>query len=704
MNINKNYFFSFLFFLTIVFFSSSFSQSVNGILLDTVKAGKFDTGKMWTFDNPPVDYFAQTYGFRPTQDWLNKVRLSSLRFATYCSASFVSEDGLVMTNHHCGRDAVTQVTKQGEDLHVSGFFAEKLEDERPVPDLFVEQLIEIKDITKEMQSAIETGQTDAEKIEKKLSKIEEIEKKYNNTLENIRAQVVTFYNGGQYSLYLYKKYTDVRLVFAPEDDLGFFGGDPDNFTYPRYDLDVTFFRVYDDNKKPLKTDNYFKWSKNGAIIGEPIFVVGNPGRTNRLNTVAHLEYDRDYNYPVVIEYLNMMVNYYTDLLNKYPERKTEYTNELFSYSNSQKVYNGIIKGLNDQYLMTKKKDFEKKFKDAVNSKPELSSKYGNPWNEISRSINELKRIFNELIAYSFNRRWSSVYFQMAYNFVECASNEIKVPDTLINQLYDEIDVNLNKAKIEFELNLITKYIGTKNDNVNELLSGKSPKDASSILLAKTIFTDKAKVLALSKKDAKTILNYNDPLIQFINKSYDRMQYLYETRDNIVNNIEINREMLGRALYEVYGNSIPPDATFTLRISDGMISSYDYNGTVAPPRTTFYGLYDRYYSFGRQYPWSLPKRWQEIPAEFDLETPFNFISTNDIVGGNSGSPVINQNAEIVGLAFDGNIESLPGSFIFTTEANRMVSVASEGLYEVIKDLYKAERLADELHNGKLKSQD
>ncbi|MCE1166131.1 MAG: S46 family peptidase, partial [Bacteroidetes bacterium] len=378
-----------------------------GVNLDTVKAHKFDNGKMWTFDFPPLDYFQSEYGFRPSQDWLDKVRMSALRFADYCSASFVSEDGLVMTNHHCGRESVSQVQKEGEDLHQDGFIAAKLEDERKVPGLFVDQLVQIIDVTKEVQSAIDKGKDAEEKDDFKFQAVSGIEKKFTEGKTKI-CQVVTLYNGGVYSAYIYRRYNDVRLVFAPEDQAGFFGGDPDNFTYPRYNLDCTFFRVYDDTGRPLKVDNFFRWSSDGAAPGEPIFVVGNPGSTSRLLTMAQLEYNRDISYPLILNYINNFVDSLRREIVKNPDKEKELNNTLFEYTNSQKVYKGTVKGLNDLVLMQRKRDFEKKFRAAVDANPKLKEKYGKVWDNIAAIVKEKRDAYEKMKGGSFRALYSKL--------------------------------------------------------------------------------------------------------------------------------------------------------------------------------------------------------------------------------------------------------------------------------------------------------
>jgi len=544
-------------------FSQSFSQDIN---YDTVKSGKYDNGKMWTFHNLPDEYFQSEYNFIPTKEWLDHARMSALRFANYCSASFISEDGLVMTNHHCGRDNVTKVTKKGENLNEEGFYANTLSEERKVPDLYVSQLIEVIDVTDVIKSEMNKGKSDEEKIDLREAKADELVNKYSSEL-NLACEFVTLYNGGEYYIYCYRNYEDVRLVCAPENQIGDFGGDYDNFTYPRYNLDFTFFRVY-DNDKPLKTEHYFKWSKSGIDSGGVIFVVGNPASTSRLKTVAELELMRDVLYPYYMTMINMQLSILKTQLQNAGDNKEEIENEYFSYMNSKKVVEYTLKNLNDKNLMARKKDFEKKFISAVNSKSDLNSKYGKIWDEIRELIDDQK-----------------------------------------------------------------------------------------------------------KKGVK---------------GYSEFQKILDAKNST----------LGTALFEIYGHSIPPDATFTLRLSDGVVASYDYNGTIAPVFTTFYGAYDRYHSFNKEYPWNLPDRWKTIPEGLPLETPMNFIGTCDIVGGNSGSPIINKDAEIVGLAFDGNIESLSSDFIFTTESNRMIAVDSRGLIESLRYVYKAVRLYDEIMNGKI----
>ncbi len=694
---------------------TSNSQTEQWLNLDTVKAGKFDTGKMWTFDFPPKEYFKSEYNFSPDDEWLNNVRMSALRFASYCSASFVSEDGLIMTNDHCARASVGKVNKEGENLAENGFIAYALADERKVPGLFVSQLVEIKDVTAEVQSAIDAGKTDAEIAQNKQNKFSELtDKVVADKGKDYTAQVVTFYNGGKYSLYTYRKYDDVRLVFSPEVQMGFFGGDPDNFTYPRYDLDCSFFRVYDENGQPLKTKNFFKWSPNGAVEGEPVFVVGNPGRTSRLSTTSILEYQRDYSYPLTMDLLNGAVKIYEEVIAEHPDRLFELQDQLFGMANSQKAYKGILDGLRNPIFMQKKKDFENKFKSAVIAKPELKAKYGELWDKIAGTRAEAKVYFKRMAAFNVSGRGlSTEYFQVANKLVTFA-HQMKMPDAQRMPQYKDSVVEKTKAglaPVKFDkavadkfasliVGINVKLLGEDTEYAKILTGGKKGKEALQYAVNKSILSDVEKVNQLVAKGADAILSSDDPFIQYAVKTENQLDEV-QAKSKEINEREANYvQLLGRALFEVYGTSIPPDATFTLRLADGVVKGYDYNGTKTPVNTTFYGLYDRYYSFKKQSPWNLPKRWETPPAEFNLETPMNFVSTNDIIGGNSGSPLINKKAEIVGLAFDGNIESLPGNFIFDDTANRTVSVHSSGMLEALQDMYKVTRLSEELKAGKI----
>ncbi|NWF51401.1 MAG: S46 family peptidase [Ignavibacteriaceae bacterium] len=701
------------FLLLSLLYNNSFSQSSNYFFdPDTVTAQRFDMGKMWTFENPPLDYFKEEYGFLPSEEWLEKVRKSALKFDGGCTASFISEDGLIMTNHHCIRGNLPAIQKEEEDLLLDGFYAQSLEQERLVPGLFVEQLIIIEDVTGEIKMGMADGKNENERVALRDKIITDIENRYSKDYPDLRFEVTPLYDGGRYSLYGYKRYNDVRLVFVPELWTAKLGGDYDNFTYPRYGLDCAFFRAYDQNGKPIKTDYYFKWSENGPLEDEPIFVIGNPGRTDRINTIAQIEFARDIQYPMLVRMFKDMYAIQEEIVMKNNAEDMKQVARLYSIGNGLKVYDGIYKGLLDPYLIARKKDFEKKFKEAINSDDELKKKYSSIWNEIEDSRKKASAFASELFAYNISSFYSPQYLSIARDLLTLAE-QMKLEESARSENYKaeqlektierifpaNFDKSYQDKLVSVQVNIWTSNLPADNLVRKEILKTKTGKDAVEYLLNNTKLFSKDEVIRLAKGNPDDVLNSDDPFIQFVIKTRDRQKQLADQSSELQEYESLRNELLGEALHYVYGDNIPPDATFTLRIADGKMKSYSYNGTVAPLKTTFYGSLDRYYSFDGKFPFKLPERFKNLPPEFDLKTPLNFISTNDIVGGNSGSAVINKNAEIVGLAFDGNIESLPGNYIYLPEANRTVSVHSQGMIEAIMDLYKAYELGNEILAGK-----
>jgi len=691
--------------------SVTFSQINGSVNLDTVKAGRFDMGKMWTFEYPPTDYFSEEYGFTPDKEWYDHVRLATLKFANYCSASFVSEDGLIMTNHHCARESVTDIIGEGEDFHENGFIAWNFSDERPVPGLFVEQVVGIQDVTDEILSALEAAQSDNERLAIESEKIIEIEKRYEQNEETF-ARITPLYFGGKYSLYFYKRFNDVRLVFAPESQAGYFGGDYDNFTYPRYNLDCSFFRVYDKDGNPLKVDHYFKWSKNGAEPGEVVFVPGNPGSTNRLNTIAQLEYARDYTYPQTIQLVESFIEFLEGIIKEDPEASNYLNDQLLNYYNSKKAYGGMLQGLQDPVLMQKKRVFENNLKEKVQSDAILNNKYGSLWTEIENAIGEMKKLMNEQSALSYSNFDSPEYFAIATQLIQVAENlklsesdssyaytDDELNETIDALMPEDFDFDKNNELLKTKIDLLYTTFGD-DEFITKFINGKKGDEAVEDILGRSILTSRERMKEIVKEGPEAVQSSGDPFIEFIQYSDQKSELISVRIDELAMNEASSNQKLGRVLFEVYGTSIPPDATFTLRMSDGIVKGFDYNGTIAPPITTFYGMLDRYHSFDGKFPWNLHERWLDAPEEFDLSTPFNFVTTCDVVGGNSGSPIINKNAEVVGVAFDGNIQSLPGDFIYDPEVNRSVAVHSAGMLEAIRDLYEFERLAEELGSGKL----
>ncbi|MFD2573494.1 S46 family peptidase [Spirosoma soli] len=677
---------------------SSQSTSVN---VDTVKAGPYDMGKMWTFDNPPKEYFQKTYKFTPDDKWFDESRLASLRFADYCSASFVSANGLVMTNHHCARESGTGVARKGEDLNATGFFAKTLAEERKVDGLFVDQLVKIEDITKRVQDAMSAGGSEQAQLQAREQVFTAVKQEYStkSDWEGLELQTITFYNGGRYALYGFKRYTDVRLVFMPELQLGFFGGDYDNFTYPRYALDCSFFRVYDGGK-PLQTTHYFKFNTNGVHDGEPIFVIGNPGQTERLKTVAELEFDRDLQTPATIQLLRNR----SDALQAYnaTAKNDSVLNEIFSYENSLKAYNGQLAGLRDPYLMARKASFESQFKADAKAK-NLSADRLKTWDDIADNTAQLRSLFKDANYLGPSERTMGellTFANVLTQFGELSTSRPQDAERARSLVVTPKvrDLKLEEAYLAAHLAEAQAGLGNDDPYVKAALGGsgttlKTPKEAAAYLIKNTKLTNPAFVSELSTR-VGAVSSSNDPLLVLARIGFPRYVAAARQARQISQRQEVLRGQLGRMLYDVYGTAVPPDATFSLRINDGVVKSYDYNGTKAPIITTFAGLYDRNYSFGDKAPWNLPARWKNPPAEL-LKQPMCFISTNDIIGGNSGSPMINKNLEAVGLVFDGNIESLPGEFIFVPDANRSISVHAGGIVAAMRYIYKADRLVNEL---------
>ena len=696
----------------IIFFAVlSFSQQIYSVDLDTVKAQKFDMGKMWTFEHPPLDYFEMEYNFRPSAEWLEKVRKSALRFGNGCSASFISANGLIMTNHHCVRGILGRLNRDDEDLLRNGFYAESLEEERRVPGLFVDELMVIKDVTNEILDAMNEAKTDSAKINIRNEKIENIIENAEEKNPDLNFRVIPLYEGGKYSLYGYKRFNDIRLVFVPDLFTAKLGGDYDNFTYPRYGLDCAFLRAYDGNGEPAETPYHFSWNEEGVVENQPVFVVGNPGSTDRINTMAQVKYARDIRYPMLTSMYKDLYAIYDEMVQKDSARNTTLIARLYSIGNSLKVYDGTYKALLDPVLMARKMDFENKFKKAVQSNPELNRDYGNIWDEIESSQKELSKYAKKSFAYSLRSRYTPLYFFVAEDLIKLAE-QLKLPDDereesykednleeTINNIYPpNLDTVIQRKFLLVKVNVITRNLSNDNELVKKLFDGKTGQEAVDYMLSNSILTNEDSIINLAKRGRDAVLNSADPFIYFILHTVSELDSINQITESLKNKDELNNQKLGEALYEVYGDTIPPDATFSLRIADGMVKGYDYNGTRAPYKTTFYGSLDRYYSFDKKFPFNLPKYWESLPEEFDLSTPLDFVSTNDIVGGNSGSPVINTKAEIVGVAFDGNIESLPSRFIYTTEANRTVSVNALGMMEAIRNLYKATRLSNEILNG------
>ena len=683
---------------------------VYGVDLDTVRAGPFDQGKMWTFDAPPVAYFQEEYGLRLDEAWFEKARLGALRIPS-CSASLVSPNGLVLTNHHCAREFLSQVTEPGESLLDDGFVATDLSDEREVEDFEADQLVQIVDVTDEVNTALD-ALPPADRAERRESLLEEIQERIlaqrGGEGSGFEVEMISLYNGGRTSAYVFRRYTNAKIVAAPELQIGFFGGDPDNFTYPRYNLDFALFRLYGDDDRPLSVDTYFPFDDDGLEEGDPIFIVGNPGSTSRLQTVAELEFRRDVSDRYVVDLLRTRMEAIDGFIQAYPAEAEErdLRNTYFSLSNSLKAYMGQVGGLEDPIIIARRRDTDRTFQAAIDADPELRSRYGTLIERMA-ALQDRKREqepgFGAFLAMTSTDLESATLHRALLAYQVLSARQGGAPPQAVQEVVDELlavpqqHPALDRALLEARLNDFVRFFGEGSTLANAALAGMTVQQRATAVQSQSALGDSARAAAAVQGPS---LNMQDPALAIV-RAYLPAFIEFQQNAGAVfpEEAEIAAE-LGRARFEIYGTDVPPDATFSLRIADGLVTGYEYNGTVAPPFTTIYGIYDRHYSHAGKTDWALPEKWMGPPEGLDLSTPFNFISTADIIGGNSGSPVLDQELEVVGVVFDGNIESLPGDYIYLPEKNRSVTVDVRAILESLDVIYDADRLALELRTGRL----
>ncbi len=659
---------------------------------------------MWTFDNPPVKLLQEKYNFTPTQSWLDHLRLASVRLNDGGSGSFVSARGLLLTNHHVARGQLQKNSTAEHDYIRDGFYAAAPEQEMKSPDLEVNVLMSMEDVTARVNAAVKGAKNAEEEFGKRKAVITDIER--TGTEETgLRCDVVTLYQGGEYWLYSYKKYTDVRLVFAPEQQIAFFGGDPDNFTFPRYDLDMALFRVY-ENGKPIESKDYLKWNPKGAGDGELVFVSGHPGSTQRTDTYKQLESDRDFFTPIILKVLKRRIAVLQEYSARGPEQARQAGSIIFGLQNGVKSFEGSYLGLQDKHLMEKKRQEEEEFKAKVMANPEWKKEYGSAWDIMARASDN----GNSRMKERFYRSLDSQLGTLAVNITNYVA-EVKKPDgerldgfhesqleSLKLRMFSPAPVypELEIARITNALDAAQKELGAEDAWVKAVLNGRAPGQAAAELVKGTKLADPAFRKSLVEGGQAAVNASTDPMIVTA-RAIDpiRREQIAWLEHNVEDMEQQAGEQLGKARFAVFGKSTYPDATFTLRLSYGQTKGYAMNGTKAPYKTTLFGLYDRAASFDNQPPFDLPKRYVDGKDKLDLTTPMDFVTDNDIVGGNSGSPVVNRNAEIVGLIFDGNIESLVGDYVFDGATNRSVAVHTAAMTETLKKLYGAQPLVKEL---------
>ena len=659
---------------------------------------------MWTFDNPPLKQLKEKYNFTPTQPWLDHLRLSCVRLNDGGSGSFVSAHGLLLTNHHVALGQLQKNSSAQHDYVRDGFYAATTDQEMKSPDLEVNVLVAMDNVTERVNAAVQGAKNTEEEFAKRKAAIADIERE-NTEKTGLRSDVVTLYAGGEYWLYGYKKYTDVRLVFAVEQQTAFYGGDPDNFTYPRYDLDMAIFRVY-ENGKPIDSKDYLKWNAQGAGDGELVFVSGHPGSTQRLDTYAQLVFTRDEIQPNILLLLKHRIATLKDYSARGPEQARQATTMIFGLENSLKAFQGRQDGLLDPKLMEKKRSEETEFRGKVDAHPEWKKDYGDAWKMQEESVNKQK----PRVKQQFFRSLDSQLGTLAVQIVTYVA-EIQKPngerlqgyhdsqlESLKHRLFSPAPIypELEIARMSSALELDQKEMGPDDPWVKAVLNGGSPKEVASSLVNGTKLQDPAVRKTLIEGGTAAVDASTDPMIAMARRIDPiRREQIKWFEDNVESVERRAGELLGRARFAAYGKNSYPDATFTLRLSYGQVLGYPMNGTVAPSKTTFYGLYDRAASFNYKVPFDLPQRYLDGKDKLDLATPFNFVTSNDIIGGNSGSPVVDRNGNLVGLIFDGNIESLVGDFIYDSYQNRAVAVHTAAMTEAMKKLYGAQKLVDEL---------
>ena len=675
---------------------------------------------MWLFNAPPLKQLKEKYQFEPTPQWLEHLQESSVRFNSGGSGSFVSANGLVITNHHVGADTLQKMGDAQHNYLRDGFYAKTQAEEIKSTDLELNVLISIEDVTARVTGAVKAGMTSDQASNARNAAIAGIEKESKDKT-GLRSDVVTLYQGGAYHLYRYKRYDDVRLVFAPEQQMAFFGGDPDNFEYPRYDLDICLFRVY-ENGQPAKIEHFLKFNSNGPNDGDLIFVSGSPGKTDRQLTLDELADTRDRYLPYVLSMF-----YRREVLESaYSARSFENARkareDLFGDQNNRKRYDGYLAGLLDPQIWSALHAREQKLRDAIGRDPKLRSTLS-AYDRIKRAQVEIAKnapMYNYLeqerpvtVGYRGPRAASGNLFKYARlllraadestkpngeripTFRESARESLELELFSTEPIYDDYEIlHLTDSLTDF-----SSRFGEKDPMVQKVLAEKSPHARAVELVTGTKLKDVAMRKDLYGKGAAALQAAHDPMIdlaRMIDAPARQARKINDTQDEIKKQAYSE---IAKARFSIEGASKYPDATFTLRLSYGTVRGYEQDGKQVPAFTDFAGLYQRAAEHDNRPPFDLPKRWVEKKTNLNLATKFNFVSDADIIGGNSGSPVVNKSNEFVGIIFDGNIQSLVLDCIYTDTQARAVSVDSAAIIEALRKVYDASALADELEAAK-----
>ncbi len=663
---------------------------------------------MYLLNNPPRELLQKKYGFHLTDAWLERVQKASVRFNNGGSGSFVSPEGLVVTNHHIGADSIQKLSPKDKDYYRDGFYARNRSEELRCPDLELNVLMSIADVTERVNAAVKPDLTPAQAFAARRAVLAAIEKE---SLEKtgLRSDVVTLYHGGLYHLYRYQKYTDVRLVLAPEHASAAFGGDTDNFEYPRHGLDFCFFRVYDKGR-PLQLEHYLKWSQSGPREGELVFVSGHPGTTNRLDTLARLRHRRDLTLPYTLGRLRAQEALLQQFAQRGPEQARMAQKDLPRVANARKAISGQYQGLLDPAVVARKAVEERALRGQIEADPVKHQRYGDAWERIAAAERVLAGFEREYLLAEQGDAFDTTLFRIARHLVRLAAEKPKPNADRLREYRDSnleslelqlfspapIDRELEQVKLAGSLSFLAENLGGDHALVIKALAGKAPAARAAELVTATQLVDPAERRRLAAGGSAAIAESSDAMIglaRLVDDDARRLRKRYEDEVEEVQRQAYAR--IARARFELYGTGVPPDATFTLRLAFGVVQGYRVDGRDLPYTTTFASAFERAERQGHREPFALPRRWHERKAKLDLEAPFNFVSTADTIRGNSGSPVLNRAGELVGINFDRNRHGLVRNFVYTDEQARHISVHSRAVLEALRVLYDAAPLVQEI---------
>lgn len=672
---------------------------LTAILATSLSDAHGDEG-MWLFNDLPLAMLKERYGFEPSKEWAEHLMKSSVRFNVGGSASFISSTGLVLTNHHVGSDTLFKLSTPERNIMEVGFLAKTPDQELKAPDLELNQLVNIKDVTDVVKASVTDGMSTEQAVAARRAVIAKIEKEALDE-SGLKSTVTTLYGGGRYHLYQYKKYTDVRLVWAPETAIAFFGGDADNFEYPRYCLDATIFRVYEDGK-PAKIEHFLKWSANGPEENEVAFVSGNPGRTSRIFTMDALKYQRDLNLPYIMANLRRQ----EILLQQYALRGKENArrarDELFGVQNSRKARLGMLAGLQDPQVLADKAAAEAKLREIIAADPKLKA-LGSAWDTIAETTKKRASLLGKGVAIN------SQLYNIALELVQMAEEDQKpsgerLPEfsdagreSLLQQLYSEAPIytDLDQTLLGDSIAKTLEQRGFDDPVCQKILAGKSPSDRAAELISGTELLSVEARKKIAAGGIQAINDSKDPMIMLAKIVNPPIRRIRSITDQLDEQDKQAYALIAEAKFATQGTSAYPDATFTLRLAFGPVKGYEQDGQQIPAWTNMGGAFEHETKHEGLTDYKLPESWKKAESKLSKTTPFNFVSTADIIGGNSGSPVVNKAGELVGLIFDGNVQSLSGNYVYTDKQARSVSVHSSAIREALQVVYGADNIVKEL---------